>query len=819
MNDKDRLGRRAIAQKLAEDIFNLFEASKNISNDSNASDPLSKSYSIAIQGSWGEGKTFFIDLLKEELQKQKDKIEIKEFNPWYFPDECNLHQQLLSLLDNSSRENWLKYFYTFFIILIALSFSEDYFKQLLNIKFIQWIFYYGYKIVENLKITWFPCLIFILFLKFDSFIPLIVNLIKLSNSNSLFDLISISKKNKFDYVEVEKDLKKITKGRRLLVILDNIDRLSSLQIKKILDLIKGAGDLPNIVYILAFDKQIVAKAVNKEDIEEGLRYLDKFVQRQETLKYSYEEIIKRDLEKEFPGKKDDISRCYKALSQYNNNIRELKNLIDSFKPKYEILKDNLKFEQLLLLTAIAIKDFEIFRFLHESKNILCHGKSPTKFIELLEEKINKRNENREGLRAIIIQIFPCIKESADLKSQKELSIVKMEPIYKCINNPEYFDIYFTSLFPDDLLRDSERDELLQLSNDKHRLSNHIMKLLGFELKETRQKIPNRISDPYKWLNSLTVFLNQDKNIDFLHNWLFAIAAVVEKLVTNSCKRAQEYSSYNSFEYNFKKLLDTTNPAQDEQTTPIFLFFMDTDRINQEQQFREIVTSNIKLYAQKNKLVKLPYYQDLILNIRKLVEDKADIVDIIISDLLNYSRQNHKILDLPTMQGPDPSPLNLIIYLCRENQNRANVSDIVDIITSELLDYSRQNHKIFDLPFLEEVIECFGPELDQSHTNQNPERNSFGKNPKEFIDIIKNEIKQNDDCFLHFIEYAINRGRYLQLIKIYISCEEALKRLEGLDKSLYRQKNLQHRRKPHYTSNPLHIDWLKPSLKKEIAPNN
>ena len=52
------------------------------------------------------------------------------------------------------------------------------------------------------------------------------------------------------------DLLKVYPGK-IIVFIDDIDRLTAPQIRDIFQLVKQVGDLPNIIYVLAMDREIV----------------------------------------------------------------------------------------------------------------------------------------------------------------------------------------------------------------------------------------------------------------------------------------------------------------------------------------------------------------------------------------------------------------------------------------------------------------------------------------------------------------------------------------------------------------------------------
>ncbi len=66
-------------------------------------------------------------------------------------------------------------------------------------------------------------------------------------------------------------------GSRIVVLIDDIDRLEPSETRELVRLVRLTSDLPNLVFLLAFDRHRVAKSLGETE-EEGQRYLDKLVQ-------------------------------------------------------------------------------------------------------------------------------------------------------------------------------------------------------------------------------------------------------------------------------------------------------------------------------------------------------------------------------------------------------------------------------------------------------------------------------------------------------------------------------------------------------------
>ena len=60
--------------------------------------------------------------------------------------------------------------------------------------------------------------------------------------------------------------------------MDDIDRLTAQEISQLFLIVKAVADFPNTVYLLAFDHEVVAKAIQETLGLDGKAYLEKIVQ-------------------------------------------------------------------------------------------------------------------------------------------------------------------------------------------------------------------------------------------------------------------------------------------------------------------------------------------------------------------------------------------------------------------------------------------------------------------------------------------------------------------------------------------------------------
>ena len=76
--------------------------------------------------------------------------------------------------------------------------------------------------------------------------------------------------------EVESALRK--ERKRILVVIDDIDRLVAEEIRQVFRLVKSVANFPNVTYLLAFDKEVAIKAIAELQHTSGEDYLEKIVQ-------------------------------------------------------------------------------------------------------------------------------------------------------------------------------------------------------------------------------------------------------------------------------------------------------------------------------------------------------------------------------------------------------------------------------------------------------------------------------------------------------------------------------------------------------------
>ncbi len=230
---EDLLGFQPHADRLADLIL------KQIPNKS--------SFVIGIEGEWGEGKSSFINLLKAAFPTEETdeaRPTIVDFNPWWFEgsDQLLRHffDELLGQIDRSGR--WTAPARKFIRGLAGLLDGGG--KAAL--------------LVSD---------------------PGVIAAGKTAEkAGGLLKKLGGEKTRSAQVLKASS--KHVLEAQRFktVVFIDDLDRLPAREIVELFRVIKAVADLPNIVYVIAYDRVIVASALDEVHKGRGEAYLEKIVQ-------------------------------------------------------------------------------------------------------------------------------------------------------------------------------------------------------------------------------------------------------------------------------------------------------------------------------------------------------------------------------------------------------------------------------------------------------------------------------------------------------------------------------------------------------------
>lgn len=327
-SSEDRLSRESFAASLADVMLQT---------------TFPTSFTVGLYGAWGSGKTSLLNMIIEQVERRNADIVILRFNPWL----CSDPKQLIT----------------------------QFFKQLAG----------AIKIKRSKRDT--------VYRLFDEYADLLdaVNLIPHAGpAIAAIGKALITKARNYmqqenNDMQQQKDkiIRAMTKSNmKIIISIDDIDRLSEEEIIAVFQLVKALGDFPNAVYLLAFDYDVVVRALTEVQHGSGREYLEKVIQVpfeiptpnmnsiHEAL-FSKLNVILKNIPESRWSKAAWAELFQYGIRNYIKSIRDVIRYSNVFYLKYQLLQNETDPIDLLGLTCIQVFEPIIYSTLVNYKHELC----------------------------------------------------------------------------------------------------------------------------------------------------------------------------------------------------------------------------------------------------------------------------------------------------------------------------------------------------------------------------------------------------------------------------------------------------------------
>lgn len=412
---------------------------------------------VGLFGQWGSGKSSIINMVVEEI-KIKSEVEditniVMFFNPWNF----SFADQLLK-----------QYF-----ILLADRFNTTNDKQLSKI---------GKEIQKYAG----------MFNAFGDVGKTIGDVWKRVGEN--LQRRSISEDNDI-MKQRDRIIGALLKEKcKVIVIIDDIDRLSNQEIKLVFQLVNSVAKFPNIIYLLSFDREIVARALGEVQNCEGERYLEKIIQVPidipvasndylwkilfERLEYVLKQHPEMMFEQEHWNKV-----FYECVSKYVHTIRDVVRIVNELNVKCDMIGEEVNFADMVAITVIENKIPELYSWIKNNKDKLVGtpevawqfiGKNGKDIANIYREDIKRLNEERSEEYIRILKFFFPYYAS---KLSGNSSYYSNENIRRNlrIGHEDIIDRYFTLELDNDKVSRREVNYAIKDMNENE-LQNYLLKV-------------------------------------------------------------------------------------------------------------------------------------------------------------------------------------------------------------------------------------------------------------------------------------------------------------------------------------------------------
>lgn len=430
---------------------------------------------IGLYGAWGAGKSSVINIALEEiknLKKGKKKPIIFYFNPWNYSDQEKL----------------------VFTFLQELARSVSYYDPSEDAKKV------GKELMAYSK-----------FFVPLAFIPPVTGLSLLFNKllNSVGEAVSAWGQLKEKPIEeykksIARYIKKL--DRKIIIVIDDIDRLNRKEIRQVFQLVKQNANFSNVIYILPFDHQKVAEAMDEESYP-GKSYIEKIVQipfsipqleivkLRRVLFNELDRLIKPLPEKDWDDKHWG-NVFHDGLKEFFTSLRQVKRFVNSLEFNFSRISNDVNVVDFIALEVIRVFCPKVYEAMARNKSTLTKTESMVIGLDRSSEQAEKQKkvqeifdsaepEYKDQTIRVLKRLFPQIDGRSSYGHDWQVEWSKAKRI--CAE--DRFDRYFLLGIPENEVSQAEIDNLVSFAKSSEDVSREFEKLIaGGKAKDFLEKL-------------------------------------------------------------------------------------------------------------------------------------------------------------------------------------------------------------------------------------------------------------------------------------------------------------------------------------------
>jgi predicted KAP-like P-loop ATPase len=420
---------------------------------------------IAINGPWGSGKSSAVNLIRYHLKDDvgSGKLEIVDFSCWWFRGEEALTLAFLQTLNASLRKS-----------------LGDKAKEL----------------IPRLGKT---------LLQAGPVVGPAINLATAGIWGTLTaGSMTFAKRFFSEGESVEKLFQRLSKAldeqdRRFLVLIDDIDRLAPNEALLVFRLVKSVGRLPNVMYLLVFDRELAEKAVTEMYPSEGPHFLEKIIQASFELPLPARDDLNTAALSQIeafcgpPSDRNQLLRFmnlfYDAISPYLNTPRDLTRLYNAMAVSWPAVAKEVDVGDYVALEIMRLFEPSLYNAIRINKAKVCgvrpgYGREedPKQAIEGFLQFVPEKR--RENARIALMRLFPRF-ENVGYSD----SFIESWEAQRRACTDKHFDTYFRMGIGDETISMAEVDEFIENAGVPEYVKQAFRKALDSIRKNGKSKVP------------------------------------------------------------------------------------------------------------------------------------------------------------------------------------------------------------------------------------------------------------------------------------------------------------------------------------------
>lgn len=303
--------------------------------------------------------------------------------------------------------------------------------------------------------------------------------------------------------DIENELAALNK--RIVVVVDDVDRLDPNEIAELLRLIRSVADFPQVTYLLCFDQKIVGDAVVKAlKVADGPAYLEKIFQVTVRVPAPEPFALKRMFEKGLediiePKSKTEADRLAHLVDtkggEWLDTPRSVNRTLDAIRFIYPSIKMNVDAADLVWITLIRINNPELYDWietylgsmaaLSTGRAHISEANAKISFMKLKEIIATKSEAEETSSLLDLGRILPGF-DTWNLSREDETHIFKRMTdsekansiTHQRLASPNHYRYYFAMALPTIVPKESELESLVSAIEDDSLKLNLLLRNLA-----------------------------------------------------------------------------------------------------------------------------------------------------------------------------------------------------------------------------------------------------------------------------------------------------------------------------------------------------
>ena len=433
----DDLGRAPVAHDFAESIREL-DASEGLV--------------VGVLGPWGHGKSSFINLMREQFEKEP-KLTVVDFNPWMF----------------SGSNQLVNFFFTEIGAELNVK-NKSKFGQAAD-----WLAKYAGILKPASQLIPVP-------------FAGAVGEAAAAAIGGLADTTDADHSAKKVREKITEELAALTEP--IIVVIDDIDRLTTPEIREIFKLVRLTASFPNIVYVLAFDRTRVEQALTEDGVP-GRAYLEKIVQLSFDVPQAPEMLLRSQVFNELNRVLAPVADVeldedrwgdayFEIIDPLLSNMRDVTRYAISSKATIKSLGAEIDLVDLLAMEAVRVFRPDLMQRLAKLRTELTKtrdysSRKDDEAQKAIDALLKDFPEDVPLIRALFNRLFPVALQYVENSSYGSDWLGTWRTAHR-MAHADYLNLYFDRVAPDTLVAYRSTEGAFAVLDDAEALEAYLSEL-------------------------------------------------------------------------------------------------------------------------------------------------------------------------------------------------------------------------------------------------------------------------------------------------------------------------------------------------------